>query len=183
MEYLQSYLGKIKIQSVQTYIDQIVQYVAGLIWLDYNTTQLILLWVITYIVFIVIVVLIHKWFLRRGTKIKALCTRKYDELRYLASTNMYKFNKEMKAQWKENQLVYGAKSIIWLENKNYIANKQKIFGDLAKLEWYIGKSIVSSELKNEIVVLDKKITTNHLSQKVVGRILTILTLGIYKLVR
>lgn len=167
----------------QTYVDQIINYFSSLIWLDYNTTQLILLWVLTYIVFIIVVWLIHKWFLKRGNNIKALCTRKYDELRYLASTNMYKFNKEMKTQGKENQLAYWAKSIIWLEKKNYIANKQKIFGDLAKLEWYIGKSIVSNELKTEIAVLDKKITNNHLSQKVVGRILTMLTLGIYKLVR
>jgi phosphoglycerate-specific signal transduction histidine kinase len=96
---------------------------------------------------------------------------------------MYDFSQQAKSQWKENQLIYWARSIISLEKNDYISNRKKIFQDITKLESYIWKKIISEELIYQINWLHKKLKNNSFFQEMIWRILTILTLWIYWLVR
>jgi len=183
MENIQSYLANLNMESVKLFLNQIISSFSNLTWLDTYTSKVILLAVITYIFFIVVFLVVHKLIIKKSISIKANYITKYDEIWYLVSLNMYEFNQQAKAQWKENQLMYWAKSIIWLQQNDYISNKKKIFQDIAKLEAYIWKKIISEELISQINWLHKNFSNSSFFQNMFWRILTILTLWLYRLVQ
>ena len=172
---------KITMENAKIIINQIINYVSNLTWFDYNISKWIFLALITYIVFIFVFLFIHKWLLKKTNKIKWKLDELYDQIWYEISIVMYDFNQEAKKNWQENKLIYWAKSIIWLEKNDYISNRKKIFEDIKKLETYIWKKMISEELIKTINWYQKKLSNTDLIQKMIWWILTILTIGIYKL--
>jgi hypothetical protein len=58
----------------------------------------VLIALVIYVFFIIVLLLIHKIFIRIGKKLTANCNIKYDEIWYLVSLNMYDFSQQAKSQ-------------------------------------------------------------------------------------
>lgn len=143
--------------------------------------QLALIAVLVYIVLVFILIKVHHLMNKIQRKRVARCIYEYDRIRYLTAKAMYNFNEEMKAQGKINNLVYGTKSILKLENKDYLHNQKKVFADTKKLETYLGKSFVDAKILKKITTLHLKIISANVLYKLVGWTLTGMTAGLYLL--
>ena len=141
-----------------------------------NTISTMYGWVIiiwSYIVVIAILVYIHNKLLKRHKRIHKNLVEMYDTLRYQIA----------KAQY-ENPAIQNNKGIkitIEADHKNYPANAAEIKQEILSIEQQWGKEIISKEQRDKINSQTKKKNILMLSTQILGRIITILTIGIYKI--
>lgn len=158
--------------------------VLWMVWLTGATeayAQLFLIAVLAYIVLVLILIKVHHIMSKMQRKRIKACVYEYDRIWYLTAQSMYKFNEEMKAAGKENKLAHWTRSILTLEDKDYLHNRKKIFADVKKLEEYLGKPFVDAKVLKKINNLHLKITSSNVLHKIVGWALTGMTAWLYLL--
>ncbi len=143
------------------------------------SVSLLLIIVIGYIFLFFVLLKIHRRMTAKQRKRVRACIYEYDRIWYATAKSMYAFNKEMKLAGKENKLVHGTRSILSLKDKDYLHNQKKIFSDLIKLEKFLWKQVIDPKVLKKISRLHLTITSFNVFHKIVGWILTIMTLWIY----
>jgi hypothetical protein len=119
--------------------------------------------------------LIHRKLLKIKKRIYENLILSYDTLRYQLS----------KAQY-ENPNIQdskGIKIVIDAEQKNYPAHKEAIKEEIHSIEEKLGKQIITEDQRKTITKQTHKKKTMTIFVQLIGRINTILTIGIYKLFR
>ena len=116
---------------------------------------------------------IHRKLLRRHKRIHENLVLLYDMLRYQIA----------KAQYGNpaSQEIKGIKVVMESEHENYLANAKAIKQEILSIEQSLGQQIVSADQRNMINKQTKKKSTAKAFMEIIGRLTTLLTVGIYKL--
>ncbi len=135
--------------------------------------ELLLVAILWYIVIILLLVMIHRRIVRKHERIHENLVFLYDTIRYQvarvqASNPIIQDNK-------------GIKVIMESEHKNYLANSTAIKEEINLMEQKLGQQIVSADQRTTITKQSKKKRTLMILVQLLWRIITVLTVGIYKL--
>jgi hypothetical protein len=131
-----------------------------------------LLIILGYIVIVLLLMFIHRTLLRKEKKTHENLVILYDVIRYQVARAQY-----------ENSSIEGdgIQTIINTEHKEYVENAATIKQEILSIEKRSGQDMVTEKQRKTIHQQTKK--KNRLTKlvKYIGRTLTILTVGIYKL--
>jgi len=153
MEFIKNLINIVKFDSLYSYI---------------------ILAIIIYVIAIIILSLVHKKVLKQKRELQKECVWEYDNLRYLVAKARSKSNKQSELElWLKNILNSGKKLYL----KNYSLIKEEVW----KIEELLWSEIISKDIWSKIEDLQKKISNKDKSQKTFGWILTIITIGGYKI--
>ena len=143
--------------------------------------QWITIAIFAFVVVVLFLIKIHHGMIKMQKKRVEKLVYEYDRIWYLEAKAMYTFNQHMKAQGQVNQLAHGTRSVLQLDNKDYLVNKKKIIEDIKKLETYFNQKIVPDETIKKILSLHRKVSSSNMLHQVVGRGLVVMTAGLYLL--
>jgi len=134
--------------------------------------ELWLLLILGYIVIVLLLMFIHSKLIRRQKKTHENLVILYDTIRYQLARAQYE-NSSIEGDW--IQIVMDA------EHKNYVANAAIIKQEIVSIEKRSGQAIVTDKQRKTIHQQTKKKNRLTIVVNYIGRILTFLTIGIYKL--
>lgn len=116
---------------------------------------------------------IHRKLLKRQKKINKNLVILYDTIRYQVA----------KAQY-NNPVIQdskGIKVVIESEHENYLKNTKIIKEEIFAIEQKLGQQIITTDQRKLITKQSKKKNNVTIFVQLIGRLTTVLTLGIYKL--
>ena len=135
--------------------------------------EIVLLVILGYIVLILLLISIHRKLLKKQKKIQENLVLLYDTIRYQVA----------KAQY-GNPTIQDTKGVnvaIEAEHKNYPANHEAIKQEILSIEQKFGQQIISTDQWNIISKQTKKKKSVNICVQIIGRLTTVLMVGIYKL--
>jgi len=122
---------------------------------------------------LILLIYIHRKILQKQKKIHEHLVFLYDTIRYQVA----------KAQYGTNTIPEGKGIKIAMEadHKNYPANAATIKQEIVDIQQKIEQEIVSNEQRTIITKQSKNKNTRTILTQLIGRLITIITMGIYKL--
>ena len=126
-----------------------------------------------YIVLLLLLLFIHSKLLKIQRKTHENVVILYDTLRYQVAKAQY--------ESREVEESKGIQSVIDTEHKNYLSNAKAIKEEILAIEDQLGQEIISSNQRKTIDEQTKKKNRLTVGVQTIGRIITILTIGIYKI--
>ena len=126
-----------------------------------------------YIVLLLLLLFIHSKLLKIQRKIHENVVILYDTLRYQVAKAQY--------ESREVEESKGIQSVMDTEHKNYLSNAKAIKEEILAIEDQLGQEIISSNQRKTIDEQTKKKNRLTVGVQTIGRIITILTIGIYKI--
>ncbi|MFA6255940.1 MAG: hypothetical protein WC606_02030 [Candidatus Absconditabacterales bacterium] len=137
--------------------------------------EILLLVILGYIVLILLLLFIHRKLLRKQRRIHENLVVLYDTIRYQVARAQYG-NPTI-------QDIKGITVVIQADHKNYVANAKAIKEEIVSIEQKFGQQIISADQRNAINKQAKKKNRFMIFVQLIGRLTTLLTVGIYKLFR
>jgi hypothetical protein len=134
--------------------------------------EILLLAILWYVVFIIIIMYIHSKLLKRQKKIHKNLVLLYDTMWYQVARAQYGNPAIQESKW--------IKVVIDADHKNYITNAKTIREEILSIEQKLGQQIVTTEQWNIINKQTKKKNNVTVFVQLIGRLTTVLTVGIYK---
>ncbi len=134
---------------------------------------IILIGILAYIIGIVVLIILHRKITKRHKKI-------YENLTYLYDTIRYQVAKTQAGNpsIQDNK---GIKVVIDTEHQNYLGNSKAIKEEINSLEQKLGQQIVLADQRTLLVKQTKTKKTLLIFIQLLWRIITVVTVGIYKL--
>lgn len=156
---------------IQAILDRILLIFSRITGLTPETSQIVLIVIISYIVWIYILIKIHRIFYKKKLKAQQECTLEYDTILYLIAQEEYK-----------NQTQTSNSPIQKLfETKNYLQSHTLFIDAIKKLESETNHILLTPEMEKKIHSLKKKISTYNIIQKIFGLLISLATAWIYLL--
>lgn len=159
--------------SLENFRASIVHIMANISGRENTQAEILLLIILWYIVVFFLLIGIHRKLLRKHKKIHENIVTLYDTIRYQVA----------KAQYGNEaiQNSNGIKSIITSDHKNYLTNAATIKQELLTIEQTLGQQIITQDQRKIINKQTKKKHSVNIFVQVIGRFITVITVGIYKL--
>ncbi|MFA7298854.1 MAG: hypothetical protein WC010_04390 [Candidatus Absconditabacterales bacterium] len=135
--------------------------------------EILLLVILGYIVFILLLMFIHRKLLRKQKNIHENLVLLYDTIWYQVARAQY-----------GNPIIQdnkGIKVVIEADHENYLTQAKAIREEILSLEQKFGQQIITTDQRNIIVKETKKKNNVTIFVQLIGRLTTLLTVGIYKL--
>lgn len=159
--------------SLNTFRMKVVHIMANVSWKAEPQAEMILLIILGYVVVILLLMMLHRTLLRRHKRIHENIVLLYDTIRYQLA----------KAQYGNPNIQdsKGINVVIESKHKNYVVNIDEIHEEILSIEQKLGQKIISEDQRKIIIkkTHKKKITMTFV--QLIGRVITLLTAGIYKL--
>jgi len=135
--------------------------------------EILLLIILGYIVLIVLLISIHRGLLKKQKKMHENLVFLYDTIRYQIAKAQYGNPSIQDGKW--------IKVVMESGHKNYPTNIDVIHQEVNSIEQKLGQQITSTDQRTTIIkqTQRKKIVTIFV--QLIGRLTTLLTIGIYKL--
>ena len=136
-------------------------------------TEMIIVVVLGCVVTILLLTWIHGKGMKKNKKIHENIVLAYDTIRYQIA----------KAQY-SNPSIQDSKRIHMItetEHKNYLANQGEIKGKIISIEQFLWQEIIAADQRTKIEKLTQKKKRLTLCTQIIGRFITTITAGIYKL--
>ena len=134
----------------------------------------VVLWVILgYILGISLLIFLHNKLLKKHKKNYEHLTLLYDTVRYTIAKAQYNNSIIQESKW--------INITIEADHKSYLANTLAIKQEILSIEQQLGQQIISVDQWMTIDEEVKKTKKTMISIQILGRIITVLTVGIYKL--
>ncbi len=161
------------ISQLNIFRTKIVHIMANVSWRAEPEAEMLLLVILWYIVLILLLISIHRKLLRTHRRTHENLIASYDMLRYQVA----------KAQYENPSIQDGAgiKTVIDAEHKSYLANSAAIKTEIQSIEQTLGQWIIAPEQRIKIQRQTKKKHRLFIFNQLIGRLITLLTVGIYKL--
>lgn len=128
--------------------------------------------IVGYILLLAILLYIHSIFLKKQKKIREKLTETYDTMRYNLAQAQYK-----NTNIQDNK---GIKITREWDKKNYFENEKEIKEELLSIEQQWEQQIISQIQRDSIKKQTHKKNILTIFVQTIGRIITIITIGIYK---
>lgn len=141
-------------------------------WTESQAEMLILV-ILGYSILILLLIAIHRTGLRKYKKIHENLVLSYDTIRYKVARAQYG-----NSALQDNKGISVASEA---DHKDYLANTKAIKQEILSIEQKLGQEIISTEQWITIEQQAKKKNKLMTCIQIIGRITTILTVGIYKL--
>jgi|GEM_PF-1190988 len=135
--------------------------------------EILLLVILGYIVLILLLMFIHRKLLKRQKRIHENLIFLYDTIRYQVARAQYGNP--------ASQEIKGIKVVMESEHENYLANAATIKNEILSIEQKFGQQIISADQRTAITRQTKKKHRVLFFVELIGRLTTLLTVGIYKL--
>ncbi len=135
--------------------------------------EIVLLAILWYIVIIVLFVIIHRRILRKHKRLHENIVLLYDTIRYQIAKTQAKNPSIQNNTW--------IKIVMDSAHQNYLAKAQEIQEEITDMEQKLGEKIITADQRTSIKKQSKAKRTMMLFVQVIGQIVTVLTVGIYKL--
>ena len=126
-----------------------------------------------YVVLLLLLLFIHSKLLKIQRKTHENVVILYDTVRYQVAKAQY--------ESREVEESKGIQSVIDTEHKNYLSNAKAIKEEILAIEDQLGQEIIPSNQRKTIDEQTKKKNRLTVGVQTIGRIITILTIGIYKI--
>ena len=162
-------------ENLNAFRGNIVHIIANISGRTEAKAGMILMGILGYIIGILVLIIIHRKITKRHKKIYENLTYLYDMIRYQV-TRAQAGNPSIQ----DNK---GIKVVVDVEHQNYLANSIAIKEEISSIEQKIGQQIVSAEQRTVLATQTKKKRVLMLFVQLLWRIITVLTVGIYKLFR
>ena len=134
--------------------------------------EIVLLVILWYIIFILLLMYIHRKLLRKQKKIHQNLVLLYDTIRYQVARAQYGNPAIQESKW--------IKVVLESDHKNYLTQAKTIKEEILSLEQKLGQQIISTDQRNVITKQAKKKNTITIFVQLIGWLITLLTVGIYK---
>ena len=134
--------------------------------------EIVLLVILWYIVCILLLMFIHRKLLKRQKKIHENLVSLYDTIRYQVAKAQYSNPVIQDSKW--------IKVVIESEHESYLKNAKIIKEEILSIEQKLGQQIITTDQRNIITKQSKKKNTVTMFVQLIGRLTTVLTVGIYK---
>ena len=167
MQIRNSIVGQLHIYQWNT-----IHIIANVSWQTAANAETWTLVILGYIVLLLLLLFIHSKLLKKQKRIHENVVILYDTLRYQVAKAQYE-SREVE----ENK---GIHSVIDTEHKNYLSNAKAIKEEVLSIEDQLGQEIISSDQRKTIDEQTKKKNRLTVCVQTIGRITTVLTVGIYK---
>jgi hypothetical protein len=149
-----------------------VHIMANVSWRGETEAELLLLAILWYIVFILLLMAIHRKLLKKHKRIHEHVVALYDTVRYQVAKAQYGNPAIQESKW--------INIIIEADHKNYPAHAAAIKEELLSIEQKLWQQIISTDQWTTIQKQTKKKNRLNIWIQLIGRITTVLTVGIYK---
>lgn len=154
-------------------LDRIIVIFSRITWWSYDFSGVFLLVLVCYVAWLIVLVVIHRFLLRRKIKWQKACVREYDNIIYLIAQAEYKIQAPSSSS--PLQQLFASK------HKNYLANHQVIVDAIRKLEAETKQLIFTPEMEKHILKSRKKLAVSNAFQLFFGGMVSLATAGIYLL--
>jgi len=141
--------------------------------LNNHHVELLLIGIFWYTTIVFFLIAIHRKIITTNKKTHEDLILLYDNIRYHIAQKQY-----------QNPTIQNTKAIkipIESQQKNYLANTKAIQEEVLAIEQTLGQTIVSEEQWNTIYKITKKQKRTRQQKQTIGRLITLITGGIYKL--
>ncbi|HBB03591.1 TPA: hypothetical protein DCZ39_01635 [Patescibacteria group bacterium] len=138
-----------------------------------SQSETILLAILGYIIVLLLLIAIHRKGLKKYKKIHEDLILSYDTMRYKVARAQYG-----NPALQDNK---GISTAIEGDHKDYLVNTKAIKQEILSIEQKLGQEIISTEQWITIEQQAKKKNRIMTCVEIIGRVTTILTVGIYKL--
>jgi len=135
--------------------------------------EILLLVILWYIVFILLLMFIHRKLLRKQKNIHENLVLLYDTIWYQVARAQYGNPIIQDNKW--------IKVVIEADHENYLTQAKAIREEILSLEQKFGQQIITTDQRNIIVKETKKKNNVTIFVQLIGRLTTLLTVWIYKL--
>lgn len=151
-------------------IVHIMANVSGLAEAEGEILLLVILW---YIVVLSLLLFIHRKIIKKQKKIHENIVLLYDTIRYQVSKAQYGNPATQQNKW--------INLILQSEHKNYLYHTKEIHDEIITIEQQIGQQLVTEAQRKTINKQVKKKKWTYTMMQTIGRGITVITAGIYKL--
>lgn len=160
-------------ETLQLFWWKILHIIVNLSWWSKGQSEIIVLSILWYIVFLFLLLFIHRKIIKKHKKVHENIIFLYDSIRYQVS----------KAQYGNSaiQQSSGIDIIIKNKHKNYLQHSKEIQEEIDKIEQQLGEKIGTENQQKTINKQIKIKKWTHTAMQIIGRITTVITAGIYKL--
>ena len=134
--------------------------------------EILLLVIIWYIVCILLLMFIHRKLLKKQKKIHENLVSLYDTIRYQVAKAQYSNPTIQNSKW--------IKVVIESEHESYLKNAKVIKEEILSIEQKLWQQIITTDQRNIITKQMKKKNGVTTFVQLIGRLTTVLTVGIYK---
>lgn len=192
MNQIQIYRN-IFIEKAGAVIDRAIVIFSRMTGLSYEMSQIVLIVIICYLVWIYILVKIHRKLFKRKINAQKACVFEYDNILYLIAQEEQKTNSvPLETKGNPAQLGKGGlggictspiHELMNAKHKNYLQNHQLIIDAIRKLEAETKHILFTPEMEKKIISLRKKIAIANIIQKIFWILVSLGTAWIYLLFR
>lgn len=140
-----------------------------------SQAELFLLIALGYVLLMILLIAIHRRLVKRQKNIHKNLVLLYDTIRYQVAKAQYG---TPTPQGNE-----GINKVMTADHKNYLGNATAIKQEVLTIEQKNGQEIISADQRKTIQKQTKKKNILTIIVQGIGRIITLLTIGIYKLFR
>lgn len=159
--------------NLEKFRKSIVHIITNITWRESGKAEIILLAILWYIVVILLLVRIHRKLLRKHKKIHENIVMLYDTIRYQVARTQYGNEAIQANKW--------INTILTADHKNYLANAATIKQEIIDIEQKLGQQIITDNQRKIITKQSKKKHWVSTFVQLIGRGITVITVGIYKL--
>ena len=159
--------------NLENFRANIVHIMTNITWRESNESEIVLLAILWYIVILLLLIRIHRKLLRKHKKIHENIVALYDTIRYQVARAQYGNETIQANKWID--------IILTSDHKNYLANAKTIKQEIIDIEQKLGQQIITDNQRKIITKQSKKKHWVSTFVQLIGRGITVITVGIYKL--
>lgn len=161
------------VTSLDVFRIKVVHIMANVSWRAEPEAEILLIGILGYSVLLLLLIKIHRRVMKRHKRIHENLVNSYDTLRYQVAKIQYANPAIQNSKW--------VKVVIEADQKNYLVNAKAIKEEILSIEQTLGQPIVSTDQWNAISRQTKRKHAAKIFVEIIGRLTTLLTVGIYKL--
>ena len=161
------------VEQLHIYRWNTIHIIANVSWQTAANAETRTLIILGYVVLLLLLLFIHSKLLKIQRKTHENVVILYDTVRYQVAKAQY--------ESREVEESKGIQSVIDTEHKNYLSNAKAIKEEILAIEDQLGQEIIPSNQRKTIDEQTKKKNRLTVGVQTIGRIITILTIGIYKI--
>lgn len=161
------------IEQLNIFWKKILHIVVNMSWWTEVQSEIIVLSILGYLALLFLLLFIHRKIIKKHKKIYENIVFLYDTIRYQVTKAQYGNTAIQQNKW--------INLVLQSDHKNYLSHTKEIKEEIIAIEQQLGQQIITEDQRKNINKQIKRKRWVHTMMQSIGRFITVITAGIYKL--